>query len=64
MRTRIHTHTSAIINTNSILFIPIKIYMVECYFLGSTLVTNGNHGKLTIIKNNNSNNNNHNNNTL
>jgi hypothetical protein len=39
-------------------FIPIKVYMVECYFLGSTLVTNGNYGKPTIIKNNNNSNNN------
>jgi hypothetical protein len=31
---------------------------MECYFLGSTLVTNGNHGKPTIIKNNNNNSNN------
>lgn len=32
--------------------------MVECYFLGSTLVTNGKHRKPTIIKNNNNINNN------
>ena len=49
-----HTHThSAIINMNSIIFIPIKIHVVECYFLGSTLVTNGKHRKPTIKNNNN-----------
>ena len=63
-RTRAHTHThthththSAIINMNSIIFIPIKIHVVECYFLGSTLVTNGKHHKPTIKNNNNINNN-------
>jgi len=61
MRTCTHTHThihSAIINMNSIIFIPIKIHVMECYFLGSTLVTNGKHHKPTIKNNNNINNNN------
>ena len=57
-----HTHTHTYTQCNNkyelyIIFIPIKIHVVECYFSGSTLVTNGKHRKTTIKNNNNINNN-------
>ena len=56
-----HTHTHTQCNNKYeiyIIFIPIKIHVVECYFLGSTLVTNSKHRKPTIKNNNNNINNN------